>query len=84
VVVIGDSNVGKTNLITRFTSDTFNADSKATIAVDFGQAEVKLKDNATVKLQIWDTGTEIGFGDFPAGQERFKAITKGYQFSQFY
>jgi len=68
VVVTGDSGVGKTNIITRFTSGEFYVGNKATIGVEFGHAEVSLADGVKVKVQIWDT----------AGQERFRAITRGY------
>jgi len=68
IVVIGDSSVGKTNIMTRFTSNEFSTESKATIGVDFGHAEITLTDGTRIKVQIWDT----------AGQERFRAITKGY------
>jgi len=68
VVVTGDSGVGKTNIITRFTSNEFHLESKATIGVEFGHAEITLGDNTKIKVQIWDT----------AGQERFRAITRGY------
>jgi Ras-related protein Rab-11A len=56
VVVTGDSGVGKTNIITRFTVNEFSLESKATIGVEFGHAEVTLQDNSVVKAQIWDTG----------------------------
>jgi len=68
VVVTGDSGVGKTNVISRFTNDEFILDNKATIGVEFGYAEVKVGGGAIAKVQIWDT----------AGQERFRAITRGY------
>eukprot|EP01116_Phalansterium_solitarium_P008206 TRINITY_DN216_c1_g1_i1.p1 TRINITY_DN216_c1_g1~~TRINITY_DN216_c1_g1_i1.p1 ORF type:complete len:213 (+),score=45.38 TRINITY_DN216_c1_g1_i1:445-1083(+) len=68
VVVTGDSTVGKTNIITRFTTNTFTLANKATIGVDFGHAEVTVADNTSVKVQIWDT----------AGQERFRAINRGF------
>jgi len=68
VVVTGDSGVGKTNIITRFTANEFSLESKATIGVEFGHAEITLGDGSKIKVQIWDT----------AGQERFRAITRGY------
>jgi len=68
VVVTGDSGVGKTNIISRFTSNEFQMENKATIGVEFGHAEVTLDDGTQIKVQIWDT----------AGQERFRAITRGY------
>jgi len=67
VVVTGDSGVGKTNIISRFTSNEFNIENKATIGVEFGHAELSVHDTK-VKVQIWDT----------AGQERFRAVTRGY------
>jgi len=68
VVVTGDSSVGKTNIISRFTTNEFQLENKATIGVEFGHAEVTIPDGTQVKVQIWDT----------AGQERFRAITRGY------
>lgn len=56
VVVIGDSSVGKTNIITRFTSNEFMVENKATIGVEFGYAEIGLEDGKQAKVQIWDTG----------------------------
>ena len=67
VVVTGDSGVGKTNIISRFTTNDFQMENKATIGVEFGHAEVDVE-GTKIKVQIWDT----------AGQERFRAITRGY------
>jgi len=67
VVVIGDSGVGKSNLIERYTKDTFKEETKTTIGVEFGHKTIKV-DDKVIKAQIWDT----------AGQERFKALTRGY------
>ncbi|KAL9684789.1 hypothetical protein QQ045_022230 [Rhodiola kirilowii] len=66
-VLIGDSAVGKSNLLSRFARDEFRLDSKPTIGVEFAYRNVKIGD-AIVKAQIWDT----------AGQERFRAITSSY------
>lgn len=60
VVLIGDSAVGKTQLLARFSRNEFSVDSKATIGVEF-QTKTLVIDQKTVKAQIWDT----------AGQERF-------------
>ncbi|PPS04250.1 hypothetical protein GOBAR_AA16407 [Gossypium barbadense] len=60
VVLIGDSAVGKSQLLARFSRNQFSLDSKATIGVEF-QTKTLVIDNKTVKAQIWDT----------AGQERF-------------
>ncbi|KAM9851385.1 ras-related protein Rab-33B [Aulostomus maculatus] len=61
IIVIGDSNVGKTCLTYRFCGGTFLKNPEATIGVDFRERTLEL-DGETVKLQIWDT----------AGQERFR------------
>merc|ERR1711934_268837 len=67
VVLIGDSGVGKSNLLMRFTRDEFKADSKSTIGVEFATQTIHV-DKKTIKAQIWDT----------AGQERYRAITSAY------
>ncbi|XP_047180146.1 ras-related protein RABA5b-like [Vigna umbellata] len=67
VVLIGDSAVGKSNLLSRFARNEFDSNSKATIGVEF-QTQVVEIDGKEVKAQIWDT----------AGQERFRAVTSAY------
>ena len=67
IVVIGDSRVGKTNLIKRFITNTFNQNSKSTLGVEFISKLYKIK-NHIFKIEIWDT----------AGQERYKSITSVY------
>jgi small GTP-binding protein len=67
IVLIGDSGVGKTNLLTRFTRGDFDPDSKSTIGVEFATKTLEIE-GKTVKAQIWDT----------AGQERYRAITPAY------
>lgn len=67
IVLIGDSGVGKSNLLMRFTRNEFNLESKSTIGVEFATKNVQV-DGKTVKAQIWDT----------AGQERYRAITNAY------
>jgi small GTP-binding protein len=67
VVIIGDSGVGKTNLIKRFVSDTFSENSKATVGVEFLSKTYKINDHI-FKIELWDT----------AGQERYKSITSVY------
>lgn len=64
VVLIGDSGVGKSNLLSRFTRNEFNLESKSTIGVEFATRSIQV-DGKTIKAQIWDT----------AGQERYRAIT---------
>ncbi|XP_002881887.2 ras-related protein RABA5c [Arabidopsis lyrata subsp. lyrata] len=67
IVIIGDSAVGKSNLLTRYARNEFNPNSKATIGVEF-QTQSMVIDGKEVKAQIWDT----------AGQERFRAVTSAY------
>ncbi|XP_068071223.1 ras-related protein Rab-25a isoform X1 [Danio rerio] len=67
VVLIGESGVGKSNLLSRFTKNEFNHDSRTTIGVEFSTRSVQV-DSITIKAQIWDT----------AGLERYRAITSAY------
>ncbi|OWF38718.1 ras-related protein Rab-11A-like [Mizuhopecten yessoensis] len=67
VVLMGDSGVGKSNLLSRLTRNVFNLDSKNTIGVEVATRNTHV-DGKTMKAQIWDT----------AGQERFRAITSAY------
>ena len=67
VLLIGESNVGKTSIVTRVCSNTFNSSTKPTIGSDLFQKELTFNGN-TVRLNIWDT----------AGQERFRGISSSY------
>jgi len=67
ILVIGDSSVGKSSLLLRFSDNTFSSNFLATIGVDFKLKAINVGD-LSVKLQIWDT----------AGQERFRNITRSY------
>ncbi|KAL6462212.1 hypothetical protein MHYP_G00286340 [Metynnis hypsauchen] len=67
VVLIGESGVGKSNLLSRFTKNEFNHDSRTTIGVEFSTRTVQLE-GLSIKAQIWDT----------AGLERYRAITSAY------
>ncbi|XP_028119894.1 ras-related protein RABA2a isoform X2 [Camellia sinensis] len=67
VVLIGDSGVGKSNLLSRFPCNEFCLESKSTIGVEFATRTLQVE-GRTVKAQIWDT----------AGQERYRAITSAY------
>ncbi|KAF8772079.1 hypothetical protein HU200_006072 [Digitaria exilis] len=67
IVVIGDSAVGKTQLLGRFTRGDFFLDSKSTIGIEFQTRTVDIG-RRRVKAQIWDT----------AGQERYRAVTGAY------
>ncbi|MES1922027.1 Ras-related protein Rab2BV [Bonamia ostreae] len=67
IVLIGDSGVGKTNIISRFHHNEFSKEFKTTIGVEFSSKTVQLN-GKKIKAQIWDT----------AGQERYRAITAAY------
>jgi len=67
LLLIGDSGVGKTCILFRFSDDSFNASFISTIGIDFKIKTIEL-DGRKIKLQIWDT----------AGQERFHTITTSY------
>jgi small GTP-binding protein len=67
IILIGDSGVGKSNILSRFTRQEFNLDTKTTIGVEFAQKTISI-DGKLIRAQIWDT----------AGQERYRAITSAY------
>jgi len=67
IVLIGDSGVGKSNILSRFTRNEFSVESKSTIGVEFATRSIEIE-KKVVKAQIWDT----------AGQERYRAITSAY------
>uniref|UniRef100_A0A3Q3WUS1 Uncharacterized protein n=1 Tax=Mola mola TaxID=94237 RepID=A0A3Q3WUS1_MOLML len=68
LIVIGDSTVGKSCLIRRFTEGRFAQVSDPTVGVDFFSRLLEIEPGKRIKLQIWDT----------AGQERFRSITRAY------
>jgi small GTP-binding protein len=67
VIIIGDSGVGKSCILSRFTNHNFNREHDLTIGVEYG-AKIMNINKRNIKMQIWDT----------AGQERFKSITRSY------
>ena len=67
LIIVGDTNVGNINIMSKYIKDQFNITSKSTIGVEFGTKILEI-DNKKVKAQIWDT----------AGQERYKSITSAY------
>jgi Ras-related protein Rab-11A len=67
IVLVGDSGVGKSNIISKFTKNEFNFESKTTIGVEFASKVVNI-DDKTIKVQIWDT----------AGQERYRSMASAY------
>eukprot|EP01117_Protostelium_nocturnum_P000607 TRINITY_DN106_c0_g1_i1.p1 TRINITY_DN106_c0_g1~~TRINITY_DN106_c0_g1_i1.p1 ORF type:complete len:207 (+),score=72.38 TRINITY_DN106_c0_g1_i1:94-714(+) len=67
ILMIGDSGVGKSSILLRFTDDDFEEDQPCTIGVDFKTKIVNLE-NKRINLTIWDT----------AGQEKFRSLTSSY------
>lgn len=67
VILIGDTGVGKSNIMARFTRNTFHYESKTTIGVEFSQ-RTQVVQGKSIRMQVWDT----------AGQERYSAITSVY------
>ncbi|XP_065600608.1 ras-related protein Rab-42 [Cyrtonyx montezumae] len=68
VIMLGDSTVGKSSLLRRYTEGVFLDAVNQTVGVDFYVQFVELEPGVQVKLQFWDT----------AGQERFRSITRSY------
>jgi Ras-related protein Rab-11A len=67
LVLIGDSGVGKSNILTKYTKNEFHQNSRATVGVEFSTKKYTI-DKVNIKAQIWDT----------AGQERYRSITTAY------
>lgn len=67
LIIIGDSGIGKSSLLNRFSDNVYTDSYISTIGVDFKITTIEI-DNKICKLQIWDT----------AGQERFRTITSSY------
>jgi Ras-related protein Rab-1A len=67
LLIIGDSTVGKTSILSRFANGTFNSNYLATVGLDNFTKDETI-DDKNVRIKIWDT----------AGQERYKALTKGF------
>jgi len=63
IVLVGDTGVGKSNLLTRFVRNEFNIETKSTLGVEFSSKTLEVNEEG-IKVQFWDT----------AGQERFKSI----------
>ena len=66
-IIIGDISVGKSNLLLRYTHGQFRDDYQATVGVEFGAKNIKIRDQI-YRIQIWDT----------AGSENFRSITRNY------
>ena len=66
-IIIGESSVGKSNLLMKFANNKFTEDYQATIGVEFGAKNITI-DDQIFRIQLWDT----------AGQENFRSITRAY------
>ena len=66
IVLIGESGVGKTSIISQFINETFQVNMESTSGATFSSKVVTLSNKNKIKLEIWDT----------AGQERYRALTK--------
>ena len=67
LLIIGDSTVGKTSILSRYTNGEFNPHYLATVGLDFFKKD-EVFNGKTIRIKIWDT----------AGQERYKSLTQGY------
>ena len=67
LLIIGDSTVGKTSILSRYTNGDFNPHYLATVGLDFFKKD-EVYNGKTIRIKIWDT----------AGQERYKSLTQGY------
>ena len=67
LILIGDSSVGKSNILLQYLKGQFDPNSKATVGVEFGTKNIEIN-NKKIKIQILDT----------AGQERYRSITSAY------
>ena len=65
MALLGDSSVGKSNMVLRFTEDVFSLNMSSTIGYDYKSRNIVIS-KKTAKLQIWDT----------AGQERYMSLCK--------
>ena len=67
ILLLGDSSVGKTSLLVRYTDNIYNAEEISTLGIDYRVKCISIN-NENIHLDLWDT----------AGQERFKSIAKNY------
>ena len=68
VILVGDSGVGKSNLLQRYINKDFTEELDATIGAEFAEKYIVLDNGVWIKLQLWDT----------SGSEKYKAITKAH------
>jgi small GTP-binding protein len=68
LILIGDSTVGKTNLLTQYVDGKFSEQNISTVGIEFKNKIIELNNGRKFRLQIWDT----------SGQEKFMSLTKNY------
>lgn len=68
ILVIGDTNTGKTSFIKRYVNNVFSSQCRSTIGVDFATKEITWDANTNIRIQLWDI----------AGQERYSSMTRIY------
>ena len=66
VVLLGESAVGKTSIITRFVENKFKQDTMSSLSANFVSKKIEIGNNKFIKFDIWDT----------AGQEKYRALAK--------
>lgn len=67
ILILGDSSVGKSSILMRYTENTFNTNMATTVGIDYKLKKIKV-DDVELKLQIWDT----------AGQEKYRSLAQNY------
>ena len=65
IILIGDTSVGKTALLSKYLKGVFPTSPLSTVATEFATKIIQIKDGGSIKAQIWDT----------AGEEKYKSIT---------
>ena len=68
IITLGNSAVGKSSFILKYTDNVFSLDYLSTLGVDYKHKKIKLKNGKDVRLRIFDT----------AGQERFKSVSASF------
>ena len=68
IILVGDSAVGKTSILSRYIDNSFDENIKCTINIGIKTKLIDIDENTSVKMNIWDT----------AGQERYRSMTRQY------
>ena len=68
IITLGESGVGKTSIINRFTKDYFDENNVSTIGVNFSKKELAINENEKIILKLIDT----------CGQEKYRSLTRSY------